>query len=186
MRKTVIVLGMGLGVLFAVALCLMPGGVQAQGDPTPTINLSGILGGATATPQADESMDTNALQLVWVRVEAGFGAMNFDAVTVGGPVDTYAFVGDPCAQGAFSAMLPVFEFHLLSDTGAVRIGYVADDGSATALLMWDEGQETWWCTTELEPGAEMNFESMMAGDYPIYVGVEGGGPVTGALYIEEG
>lgn len=212
MRKKVISFVVGMVVVLGVVLSLGPGGALAQGDPTPTINISGLLGGtppaagaptqmlpeltlaavteapgATPAPQSTEVPEASAAQLVWLRVESGFEPVTVNDVTVGGPVDTYAMVGDPCAQGVYAAELPVFEFHLLSDAGPLRIGFVADDGSATAMLMWDSVQETWWCNVESSAGSELSFDSMVAGDYPVYVAVQGGpAKITGQLYVSEG
>ncbi|HML24901.1 MAG TPA: hypothetical protein PKD09_24815 [Aggregatilinea sp.] len=200
MRKTVILPVVGMMVVLGLAIAFGPVGVQAQGNPTPTLNVAGVLGqkrtptagvtpvqpeptelpAATGTPQPSGS------QLVWVQTNAGFSPMVFNDVTVGGPVDTYAMIGDPCAQGVYSAELPVFELHLLSDTGFLRIGFLADDGSATAMLLWDSVQQTWWCTIDASPGSELTFDSMAAGDYPVYVAVQGGpGKISGQLYITE-
>ena len=125
-------------------------------------------------------------QLVWVQLNPGYEPLVLNNVTVGGPVDTYAMVGDPCAQGVYSAELPVFEFHLLADAGPTRIGFVADDGSATAMVLWDPNQESWWCTVDASVGSELAFDSMTAGDYPVYVAVQGStAKITGQLYVTE-
>jgi hypothetical protein len=171
----------------------------APAIPTSTPSSGGILAIPTSTPSTGEipaapetpaAVDTPTgerdVLLVWPRVEAGFESMVFEGVTVGGPVDMYSIIGDPCAQNVFSAELPVMEFHLLSDSPQIRIGFVADDGSATAIAMWDPIQEIWWCNIEAQPGSEVSFAPLVAGDYPFYVGVlNSTGTVTGTFYLTE-
>ena len=160
------------------------GGIPAIPTSTPS---TGETPAAAETPAAvDTPTGAQDAILVWPRVESGFAPMVFDGVTVGGPVDMYGIIGDPCAQNVFSAELPVMEFHLLSDSAQIRIGFVADDGSATAIAMWDPIQEIWWCNIDAQPGSEVSFAPLTAGDYPFYVGVfNSTGTVTGTFYITE-
>jgi hypothetical protein len=194
MRKVLIFGLAGLILIVGVMLVSFGGsrGVAAQVEPTATFALPGLFGGtpdATAAPGVEETPEANAgLPLLWIQLDTGFDPVQVDSVTVGGAVDTYAYMGDPCAQGVFAAQLPVFELHLNSESAHIRIGFLSDDGTtATALAMWDQAGETWWCNTSTAYGAELLFEPLLAGDYPIYVAVEGAPNtfVTGALYGTE-
>lgn len=168
------------------------GGGSGASQPTATFALPGLFGGtpdATAAPSVEETPEGNeGLPLLWIQLDAGFDPVQIDGVMAGGPVDTYAYMGDPCAQGVFAAQLPVFELHLNSESDYIRIGFLPDDGTTpTALAMWDQEGETWWCNTSTAYGAELLFEPLVAGDYPIYVAVEGDPNtfIQGSLYITE-
>lgn len=190
--KTICTVALGMVIVAAVAVAgLGSSAVLAQGGPTPTRSLSELLGGQSAatpapseTPAGSETPDTS-LDLLWLQLDLGFSPVFVNNVVVGGPVHTYDAVGgDPCIANAYAAQLPTFELHLKSRTEYIRIGFKADDGSATSLVLWDPIEEQWWCNTVIRYGAELVFEPLVSGDYPIYVGVEGGGrTVTGQLYI---
>jgi hypothetical protein len=194
MRKFFVFGLIGLMLVISVTIFSFAGsrGVSAQAEPTATFALPGLFGGtpnATEAPSVEATPEADAgLPLLWIQIDTGFAPLQVDDVTVGGPVDTYAYMGDPCAQGVFAAQLPVFELHLNSESDHIRIGFLPDDGSTpTALALWDQGGETWWCNTSTAYGAELLFEPLKAGDYPIYVAVEGepNTMLTGSLYVTE-
>jgi len=168
--------------------------VLAQAQPTPTLSLSDILGGPPEEPIEPEvvetpettTLDANTPTLYWVQIATSdFDILTFEDVTVGGPVDAYTTnIGDPCPQNVFSAQLPVFELHIQSDVDTIRVGFVADDGTPTAIFMWDNIEGHWWCSTEVSAESEISFEPLAAGDYPIYVAVLGTkDKITGTLYV---
>lgn len=150
---------------------------QADATPPPTEETP-VEGAGEGTAQG--------LQLLWLQVDTGFLPYEIRDVTAGGPVDMYSILGGSCAQNTFAAPLPVFELHLHSDSPHIRLGFMTDDGSAVALALWDSIGNTWWCNTAANAAAELQFEPLIAGDYPVYVGVVGGArKVTGTVYITE-
>ncbi len=198
MRKITLLLCIGLLVMVS-ALVFAAGstGVRAQTDPTATMNLPGLplrtrqptatpgLGGETPAP-TEEAADDGLLDLLWLQLESGFGSVAVYSAAAGGPVDTFAFIGTPCAENVFSAQLPTFELHLLTDTKRITIGYKSDDGRATAVMMWHPGEEQWWCNTQATYDSAIEFDTLPAGDYPIYVAVQSTQDViTGTITIAE-
>ncbi|HEX3053316.1 MAG TPA: hypothetical protein VHP83_21840 [Aggregatilineaceae bacterium] len=198
MRKITLLLGLGLLVIVGVLVFAAGSNdVRAQTDPTATVNLPGLplrTRQPTATPAVvgetpvptEEATDDGLLDLLWLQLESGFGSVSVYSVAAGGPVDTFAFIGTPCAENVFSAQLPAFELHLLTDSKRIVIGYKADDGRATAVMMWHPGEEQWWCNTQATYDSAIEFDTLPAGDYPIYVAVQGSQEITtGTITITE-
>jgi hypothetical protein len=193
MRRILVSSILGVVVMAGVLLYgFGSSGAFAQGQPTPTLNLGSLFPktpevtptpGPGLTPAVEAT--AAALTLEWIQLEADFAPFQYEDVTAGGPVDMYtANLGDPCAQNTFSARLPVVELHVKADLDYIRIGFRADDGTATAMATWDDGGQTWWCNLDAVLSSELTFEPLVAGDYPIYVGVLGAPrKVSGTLYI---
>lgn len=159
-----------------------------------SVAVEGALAQAGATPPPTEEAPVEAagegtaqgLQLLWIQLDTGFSPIEVTDVTAGGEVDMYSVLGGACAQNTFAARLPVFEVHLLADSPHIRLGFMTDDGSEVALALWDPIGQTWWCSSSGSATAELEFEPLIAGDYPVYVGVIGGAQkVTGTVYITE-
>jgi len=159
-----------------------------------SVAVEGALAQAGATPPPTEEAPVEAagegtaqgLQLLWIQLDTGFSPIEVTDVTAGGEVDMYSVLGGACAQNTFAARLPVFEVHLLADSPHIRLGFMTDDGSEVALALWDPIGQTWWCSISGSATAELEFEPLIAGDYPVYVGVIGGAQkITGTVYITE-
>lgn len=158
------------------------------------VTVEGALAQAGATPPPAEEAPVEAAgegtaqgpQLLWIQLNTGFSPIEVKDVTAGGEVDMYSILGGSCAQNTFAASLPVFEVHLLADSPHIRIGFMTDDGSEVALALWDSVGQTWWCSISGSATAELEFAPLLAGDYPVYVGVIGGmQKVTGTVYVTE-